>query len=107
MATSGKAKKMTRTLADNPWLEARDIQDLTDAVRAQTTFLKQSEQRYQHALNHLSEADVITQLVQTMQQVRDATKAVRDELQGMRADLQELHEAFTAKVSNGHDAHAD
>lgn len=77
-ADEATAPTMARTLDDNPWLDKSDIQDLRDAVLGLTRFLQRHEQRHQHAINRLSQADVITQLVEAVREVRDATREVRD-----------------------------
>jgi len=83
-------------ITDNPWLDKHDIQDLADAVRGLTKFLRDGEQRHQYALNRLSQADPITQMLEVM-------RGLRSDVQALRDDITELHAAFAAWLGNGHD----
>jgi len=80
-------------------LERRDFVALTDAIRALTTAINTAELARSRELNGFAP--------KAHTETRDAIYGMRDEIRGLRGDMQQLAAAFAAKVGNGHDTHPD
>jgi hypothetical protein len=80
-------------------LDKGDVQDLRDAIRELTTFLRDSDRRHQYALNRLAEADIGVQIVQALHEIRGGITALRTDLY----DLTKAMAAAMGRIGNGHD----